>query len=143
MNVKLIDDSTLKNYKLYSRLYVFLLSFFTTPYLGGVIIAINYYRLGEKKNFRRALVISLGFIVHLATSTHLSISGVLSKWSGFYRLYNLYTESINPSFYSNESAVIFLVNIFFIFNIVVIQTILQGRQLRKHGREGGRFVSLI
>lgn len=143
VNVRFIDDSTLKSYKLYSQSYVFWLSFFTTPYLGGVIIAINYYRLGEKKNFRRALVISLVCIVYLACSTHLSTDGVLYKWSGFYSLYSSYAKSISPGYYSNDYAVKFLVNVFSILNIVVIQTILQGRQLRKHGREGGRFVSLI
>lgn len=137
------NNASTRTYKLYDRLYVAILSFITSPAFGGIVIAINYYRLGEKSNFKRSLLISLMLIVMQLYMLITYASDDEMRFSGDYPALNLFSfGGLFGSFFTASRYYEFQYVILSSCLVFYIQTILQGKQLIKHSRNRGGFVSL-
>lgn len=137
------NNASTRTYKLYDRLYVSILSFITSPVFGGIVIAINYYRLGEKSNFKRSLLTSLMLIVMQLYVLITYASGDEMRFSGEYPALNLFSfGGLFGSFFTLRGYYEYQYILLSSCLVFFIQTILQGKQLIKHSRNRGGFVSL-
>ncbi|EIP0297789.1 hypothetical protein LRN22_004284 [Salmonella enterica] len=110
------------DYKLYNRLYSVLLTVLTSPFMAGFIIAVNYYRLNDKLNCKRAVFLSF-----------------------LYMIIEYYVFSLNEneldSFIVNVTTFVIGSPITALF-VYFLHTVLQNNQLKNHGDLGGQFESL-